>query len=304
MSNIDSISSKGVHVPSKPEGASTQSAKPSHSDLEQTQASNKSGASAESKITRWFNQAGVSTSRFSKIDSDQFKKLEKREQIKRVRKMENLERILERALDFSVDKTSHENIDADWFFSFIDMAENIYSAGMQDIWGKIFATEISKPGSFSVRSLKVLQEITQREANSFQVAVSLAAKRKGEYSPKVLYGYYRKPNILALLRLPKTHQLNLAEFGLPYPELLTLMDAGLIHSSEIESGEMNFNSTSEWRINSANLKLTAKHSGLYLNYYKFTPIGAELSKLVNVIPNEPYVEALSRVLREDFNVEG
>ncbi|XOV80588.1 MAG: TIGR03899 family protein [Aestuariibacter sp.] len=302
MSDIGPISNKNVGGIKKAPTESSAKAKDNVTKADPNPSFKKTTESAESKITKWFTQAGVSTSRYSKLDPDQNKKLDKREQMKRIRRMENLERILERALDFGVDKSSQENIDADWFFSFIGLAENVYSVGMQDIWGKIFAAEISKPGSFSVRTLKTLQEITQREANVFQIAVSLAAKRKGEYSPKVLYGYYRKPSILALLRLPKTHQLNLAQFGLTYPDLLTLMDAGLIYSSEIESAEMAVNNVSEWQVNVRNLQITPKVSGLFLNYYKFTAIGAELSKLVNVVPNEPYIDALKKVLLEDFSV--
>lgn len=260
--------------------------------------------SAEARITRWFSQAGITTSRYSKLESDPHKKTEKREQIKRVRRMENLERILEKALDYSVEKRAHGSIDADWFFSFIELSEKVYSPGMQDIWGKIFATEISKPGSFSIRTLKTLQEITQREANFFQIAVSLSARRKGEYSPKILYGYYRKPSILSLLQLPKSHQLNLAEFGLPYPDLLTLMDAGLIYSSEIESSEISATQAGEWSVNVRNLRLRARKGGLFLNYYKLTPIGAELSKLVNIVPNPAYTDALVNVLAEDFFIDG
>ena len=35
--------------------------------------------------------------------------------------------------------------------------------------------------------------------------------------------------------------LNLSQFGLTYPQILSLIDLGLLHQSEIESGEMGKN---------------------------------------------------------------
>ncbi|UAA39352.1 TIGR03899 family protein [Paraneptunicella aestuarii] len=254
------------------------------------------------RITRLFHQAGVTTSKFSKLDEDTNKKLARRKQVQQSRKLSNLERILEKALEFSPEQSSDEQVDLDWFFSFVDLAENIFSTTMQEIWGKIFAVEVSKPGTFSLRTLQTLKQLTQRDAKIFQNAVSLTSRMKGENSPKILYGYYQKPNLMTFLGLSKGQQLNLAEYGLTYPNLLTLMDAGLIFNSEIESGELDPSKRSEWKCGAETYYLAPKKSGIMLNYYKFTATGAELSKLVSSIPNSQYLQALKYTLQGGFEV--
>lgn len=261
-----------------------------------------SAQSVNSKITRWFAQAGVMNPNDQEFQRDIGKKAERRRIIKQQRKLQNLEKVLEKALEFCPDSGTPDNIDADWFFSFVDMAENIYSLTMQEIWGKIFAVEISNPGTFSIRTLRTLKELTQRDATIFQVAVGLAARKKGEYSPKILYGYYQKPSFISFLNLNKSQQLNLAEFGLAYPDMLSLMDAGLVYNSEIESGELSPSSRTEWRIGASAFHLAPKRGSLFLNYYKFTPTGAELSKLVTSDGSDTYIEKLKAMLSADFEV--
>lgn len=255
-----------------------------------------------SRISRLFDQAGVTTSKYTKLDEDIGKKLLRRKRIKQTRKLENLEKILEKSLDLSIDQLAEDQIDPDWFYSFIDLAENIFSSTMQEIWGKIFAVEISKPGTFSLRTLQTLKQLTQRDAKIFQNAVGLTSRMKGENSPKILFGYYQKPSIFTLFQLSKNQQLNLAQFGLPYPDLLTLMDAGLIFGTEIESGEQNPKRKIEYRFGSDTFFLAPKRSGIFLNYYKFTATGAELAKLVNGVPNENYQQQIKVLLKGAFEV--
>ena len=56
----------------------------------------------------------------------------------------------------------------------------------------------------------------------------------------------------------KDHKLNLAEFGLGYTGILSLMDLGLIHHSEIESGELPIGTSAEWRCAGHNIEFTCK----------------------------------------------
>lgn len=258
--------------------------------------------SVANRITRLFHQAGVTTSRYTKLDEDVGKKLARRKHVKQARKLDNLEKILEKALDLSIDQVTEDQIDPDWFYSFIDLAENIFSSTMQEIWGKIFAVEISKPGTFSLRTLQTLKQLTQRDAKIFQNAVGLTSRMKGENSPKILFGYYQKPSIFTLFRLSKNQQLNLAQFGLTYPDLLTLMDAGLIFGTEIESGEQDPTRKIEYRFGNETFFLAPRRSGIFLNYYKFTATGAELAKLVNSVPNVNYQVQIKTLLKGAFEV--
>ncbi|MCC2618244.1 TIGR03899 family protein [Aestuariibacter halophilus] len=254
------------------------------------------------RITQWFAKAGIAPINGSGWDVEVDKRLRRHQRIKAQQRMHNLERILDLALDFSLESGRQENIDADWFFSFVALAENIHSSAMQELWAKIFAMEISRPGTFSLRTLKVLQDITHRDASMLRIAAGMVSRKKGESSPKLLFGYYQKPSAWQWFTTPHQHQLNLAQYGLAYPNLLSLMDLGLIYNSEIESAELDTGTRSEWRCGNESLHLTPRHRGIALNYYKFTPTGSELFNLLHSPANQPYLEGLKGLLAQAFEV--
>lgn len=272
----------------------------------QTSTHSQSGPSSKalkSRMLHWFAQTGISLAGNSGLELDMSRKAIRRRAILQQRRVQNLERILNLAIEYAPTQGQEDNLDPDWFFSFINMAENIHSPAMQELWAKIFATEIGQPGSFSLRSLTILQQLTQRDARIFSLAVSLSCRRTGDYSPKLLFGYYQKPSLLSLLQFKRGAQLNLAQFGLTYPDLLALMDLGLIYNSEIESGELSTISRNEWRIGSETLHMNPRSRGILLNYYKFTAAGAELSRLVPTKAQPEYTLALKRILGNAFNIQ-
>jgi uncharacterized repeat protein (TIGR03899 family) len=254
------------------------------------------------RVEKWFAQAGVYPVFAKRPNQSIDEKVAAKNILKERRKFANLERILGKALNFCLEETQADDIDPDWFFSFVNMAEDVYSAQMQEVWGKIFAVESSQPGSFSIKTLQTLTQLTQKDALIFRQAVNLASKRKGETVPKILLGYYRKKSIWSFFKPRSEHQLNLAHFTLNYPDLLALMDLGLIHHSEIETGELTSNQMTEWRVAGHSSNFVPKYSGLTLVYFKFTTTGAELSKLINSQKQDAYVAALKQTLAQAFDI--
>lgn len=258
--------------------------------------------SSQKRIINWFSQAGVqAVNSTSKITSSS-ERIRRKKEVLEHRKLKNLESILGKALDFCLDDGKEEDLDPDWFFSFVKMAEEIFSPAMQELWGKIFAVETARPGSFSLKTLGLLKQLTHKDAQIFRHAVNLTSKRKGESTPKLLLGYYQKTSIWSFFSSHKEHRLNLAEFALGYPDILSLMDLGLIHHSEIESGELPIGISVEWRCAGQVVELTAKRPGTTLVYYKFTTTGAELCKLVTRKRQETYVKSLKATISNAFNI--
>jgi uncharacterized repeat protein (TIGR03899 family) len=255
------------------------------------------------RMTQWFAQIGVSLPyqgmRANSIES----RVQRRQKIAAQRKLSNIESVFEKALKYCIDEGENERLDPDWFYNFANMAEEIHSPAMQELWGKIFAVETNRPGSFSLRTLLILKQLTQKDAQTFRRAVALSSRRKGDSTPKLLTGFYQQPSILAMFRLRREQQLNLATYGLSYPDLLSLMDLGLIHQTEIESGEWPVNSVVEWRSNGQVFQLSARKPGTTLKYYKFTTSGAELFTLVGVNKQAKYIEALKHILLNAFVVD-
>ena len=71
--------------------------------------------------------------------------------------------------------------------------------------------------------------------------------------------------------------MNLAQYQLSYPDLLTLIDLKLIFTSEIESSELTVNHPTSWKMGAQRLLLTSREPWLALIYYKFTYVGAKLA---------------------------
>lgn len=96
-----------------------------------------------------------------------------REKLLREQQQQNLEKIVKLAHDYCNDETAGEP-DPDWLHRFFEMAKDIHDSSMQKLWSQIFKQEVISPGSTSMKALKVLKDMTQREAQTFQRAASLA----------------------------------------------------------------------------------------------------------------------------------
>lgn len=254
------------------------------------------------RMLSWFARVGISPTMMSPDPKKQRHALERRKQILETQKASNLQAVLNIALNVTINEQTSDNLDPDWFFAFSTMAEEIYSAPMQELWGKIFAVEVARPGSFSLRTLQLLKTLTHRDAQIFNKAVNVASRRSNDAVPRILVGYHKRKGLLSILKRPVPEQINLATVGLSYPDLLSLQEMKLIYASEIESGEYDEGQQVTWRCVNENMTLTCKTSGVALVYYKFTSVGSELYKLVTKSPNEAYQQAIKAVLGEVFNV--
>ena len=273
----------------------------SHPAAEKVANSTQTDASRQRMLT-WFARVGISPSMLSPDPKKQKHALERRKQILETQKASNLQAVLNIALNVSINEQTSDNLDPDWFFAFSTMAEEIYSPPMQELWGKIFAVEVARPGSFSLRTLQLLKTLTHRDAQVFNKAVNVASRRNNDAVPRILVGYHKRKGLLSLLRRPVPEQINLANVGLSYPDLLSLQEMKLIYTSEIESAEYDEGQQVTWRCVNENISLTSKTSGVALVYYKFTSVGSELYKLVTKSPNEAYLTSIKSVLGEVFNV--
>ena len=96
--------------------------------------------------------------------------------------------------------------------------------------------------------------------------------------------------------------LNLGRAGISFPDILTLMDIGLIYRKEIESGILKAGQELNLTFLNQKAMLKPKSNDLVLSYYKFTQTGDELRKLINMPVNKGYKQLLSSALDEEFDV--
>lgn len=86
-----------------------------------------------------------------------------------INKQENLEAVMGKALleAGDVESDSEESISREWINRFIDMASEISTEEMQNIWAKVLAGEVIEPNSFSIKTLECLRCLSKKDAEMF-----------------------------------------------------------------------------------------------------------------------------------------
>ncbi|WP_306555435.1 DUF2806 domain-containing protein [Acidovorax sp.] len=110
----------------------------------------------------------------------------------------------------------------DWLNIFDDEAGNMSTAHMQQLFGKILAGEIRKPGSFSIRTVKLLSQLDNEAAKIFVRLCSIATAVVADDGRVV------DVRALALGKRPSAN--GMALYGLDFASLNILLEYGLINA--------------------------------------------------------------------------
>ena len=224
-----------------------------------------------------------------------------REKQRREQRQKNLEQIIKLSHRSCKDETAGDP-DQDWLYRFFDMAQDIHNASMQRLWAQVLKLEITNPGSTSMKALQVLKDMTPREAQNLQKAASLACSFGADHSKKLLLGFRTPAGIFSFSRRDKTNTVNLGNYQLPYSSLLLLIELGLILGTELESGEIDFDPALTLDYQGKMLSLQPMSKGTRLLYYRFSPTGNELCKLLGNKPNMKYYDQLVALLSQKFTL--
>ncbi len=227
--------------------------------------------------------------------------LDRERQLKEQRQ-KNLEQILQLAFSACKDETAGAP-DQDWLVRFFSMAQDIHNTSMQRLWAQVFKREVTNPGSTSMKALKVLRDMSQKEAQILQRAASLACSFGQDSSRKLFVGLKAQGSIFSFGKRDHTINLSLGNFQLPYSSLLVLIELGLLHATELESGEIEADPALILTYQGKNLLLTPLGRGVTLLYFRFTPTGNELCKLLGNKSNMTYYDQMVAVLSHKFTVQ-
>ncbi|MGY0616530.1 TIGR03899 family protein [Vibrio sp. FJH11] len=231
-----------------------------------------------------------------------FERAQLREQRRKEQRQKNLEQILKLAHRGCKDETAGEP-DQDWLYRFFEMAQDIHGSSMQKLWAQVLKREVTNPGSTSMKALKVLKDMSPKEAQTLQRAASLACSFGGDSSRKLLIGYKAQNGLFSFGKREATSNLNMGTFHLPYSSLLVLIELGLLHSAELESGEISVETPLSLTYQGKNLSLHANAKRVRLLYYRFSPTGNELCTLLGNKPNPEYYEKILFILNHKFTVK-
>lgn len=228
---------------------------------------------------------------------------ERRLQMQTERQQLNLERIMLLAQDYCPEHVSAQDVDPDWFQQYCELVLDVSNGNMQQLWAKILAGEIASPGKFSLKTLHSLKRMSYKEAIALQQAANLSCRSRQDPSARIYFGYFRRSSLWQWLTGRSRAVLNLSQFGLSYPQILSLIDIGLLHSAEIESGELSAGHNLNWQYQQQVISGKVRKN-VVLQYYKYTASGAELLPLLSIQPNIAYLQAVKQLLTDvvDFNL--
>ncbi|MDW6002822.1 TIGR03899 family protein [Vibrio mangrovi] len=225
----------------------------------------------------------------------------KREHKRKEQRQRNLESIVRLAHKSCKNETAGDP-DQDWLYRFFDMAQDIHNSSMQRLWAQVLKREVTNPGSTSMKALRVLKDMTPKEAQILQKSAALACSFGNDNSRKLLVGLRAHNGIFTFGKRDVTITLSLGSFQLPYSSLLVLIELGLLHATELESGEIEQESALSFHYQGKNLSLQAMNRGIHLLYYRFSPTGNELCKLLGNKLHQQYYDQMIALLGQKFMV--
>lgn len=266
------------------------------------ESTSRSGKDSASRITRIAQLHGLDARlQSSSPQNSALERAIQREKQQKEQRQRNLEQIIHLAFKSCKDEMAGEP-DKDWLVRYFDMAQNIHNGSMQRLWAQVLKREVITPGSTSIKALKVLQDMTPREAQILQRAASLACSFGHEHHYRIITGLKIQSSLFSLGKRQSSNGLNMGSFQLPYSSILVLTDLGLLHASELESGQIEADPALIINYQGKILSLQVNGKGVRLVYYRFTPTGNELCKLLGNKPDTTYYDQLVAVLGQKFSI--
>lgn len=237
-----------------------------------------------------YDSTGVS------IDTSNFEEIAKRASSRlayqEITKQQNIEAVADNAYEEleNAGNVSSESVNPDWMFRFFNSVENISNEDMQKIWGHILAGEIKNPNTYSYRTLEKLKNMTQQEAEHFQLVASLALENSGKNFILSDIKLLEKYNVYFV------HLLELEECG-----LLSAQDLSLRIAASADQPDAIFNSETVGIINGKK----SESQELIIPVYVFTESGSQLIRAIHPKVNLQYfIDCLESIRKEhkDFVV--
>jgi uncharacterized repeat protein (TIGR03899 family) len=221
------------------------------------------------------------------IKMENYNAIEQRLLHQELKKQSNIENILEVAVEqISLEpEISSEPVDQDWTTRFFRIAEDISNDEMQKLWGRILSGEVKQPGSFSLRTLEILKNITRDEAELFTKFTQL----KISHGDKFFVINYDHVQTLEKL------------FNIKYSDILALDELGLVNS------EPNLQFTFPPNTTNSAVVLKYCNTGIYIEMkggsiptpfkvFALTKSGKELSQLIPQDFNKDYLAHICEAL--------
>jgi len=200
------------------------------------------------------------------------------------KKQQHLESILSTAAEElgKEENVSSEPVDEDWISRFFGITEDISTEQMQNLWGRILAGEVKRPGSYSLRTLEVLKNIPKEEAIIFSKVAALRVISRTHNDSFLI----NPPDLLK------------NSFDVSFDDLLLLSEIGLVATNH----QLRFTLTGKvvLQLGDKCLIVESLESGTIdvQPIIKLTTVGYQLANLIPQSHPQEYFDQLVSMLRQ------
>lgn len=179
-----------------------------------------------------------------------------------------------------------EPVNPDWATRFFDISQDISDEAMQNLWGRILAGETKQPGSYSLRTLDTLRNISPEEAALFEEMANFVLYNGSHF---IFNGSYHK----------------LEQLGIMYYKIATLIEAGLVQpgSTVRHHFYIKDNKPTNHYMSYANyiveINQPTNLPTLSMPIYILTQMGQEIYGLIEPKPNLEYLALIAQYLKKN-----
>lgn len=193
----------------------------------------------------------------------------------------NIEQTASRAVKYLPEEVSEEPVDQDWLTRFFNTSMDVSDEKMQEVWARLLAGELEKPGSYSLRAMEVLKNITARDAIIFEKACRFAFENKNIIIENRLF-----------VTLGRRETEPLLEFGFGNEEKNHLASIGLMLEQRSSWYIQSSNENAMVKYQGKSYILTSPHRQFKESFttWELTEVGAELCRLVQSNPHQEYLD--------------
>ena len=219
----------------------------------------------------------------SEIDTaDLIRRAAIRSVMEEITHQENLEIVVERALERLSDYASPQNMSDNWVAHTLSKCRTVSDDKMRDLWASILAGEANVPGTFSRRTINLIDDLEESDAEMFMNFCRFTIVIEGEVHPMI----------------HDVTQPIYTNCGINGEAILQLKGLGLIDrpgtTFAAELGPFSSELSVQYMDESRKLLLPHENgNSLMMGRSMFTPAGKELMTICDPIPVEGFFNYLT-----------
>ena len=211
---------------------------------------------------------------------------ENRLALQEITKQQNIENVIDKAYELleseNENAVTNEPVDQDWTRRFFNITGDVSNSEMQEVWARILSGEIKRPGSFSMRTLETIRNISTEEAQAFQRIVPLIVHHGSVY--------------FAL-----SDNDTLKKYGSSFVDVMLLDECGLMDSSGTLSLNLSIGKDKPEGLLSDTLLVLIRGKDeenvkIHIGIHTLTKAGLELFKILEHEINEDYIAQVANLV--------